>query len=63
MGWIITLGIFTLLAVLPLGVNVKYNSEGPLVRVILGPIRFTVLKQQKKEKKNLLTLFQMKASF
>lgn len=55
MGWWITLGIIVLLAVLPLGVSVRYNSDGALVRVIAGPIRFTVFplpKKEKKEKKN-----------
>lgn len=51
MGWLITLGILTLLAILPLGVSVKYNSEGPLVRLILGPVRMTVFPAKKKEKK------------
>ena len=54
MGWWITLGILVLLALLPLGVSVKYDSEGPLVRVILGPARVTVFplpKKNKKEKK------------
>lgn len=52
MGWWITLGILVLLALLPLGVSVKYDSEGPLVRVILGPVRFTVFPLSKKEKKD-----------
>ncbi len=51
MGWLITLGILTLLAILPLGVSVKYDSVGPLVRLILGPVRFTVFPMKKKEKK------------
>lgn len=51
MGWWITLAILVLLAILPLGVSVKYDSEGPLVRVILGPARFTVFPLPKKEKK------------
>ena len=51
MGWWITLGILVLLALLPLGVSVKYDSEGPLVRVILGPARVTVFPLPKKEKK------------
>lgn len=51
MGWLITLGILILLAVLPLGVSVKYNSEGPLVRLILGPVRMTLFPKPKKEKK------------
>jgi len=51
MGWLITLGVIVLLAVLPLGVSVRYNSEGPLVRVIAGPVRITVFPLPKKEKK------------
>ena len=51
MGWWITLGVLFLLAVLPVGVSVKYNTDGPLVRVILGLIRFTVFPLPKKEKK------------
>lgn len=51
MGWLIALGILVLLAVLPLGVSVRYNSEGVLVRIIAGPVRFTVFPMKKKEKK------------
>ena len=54
MGWLITFGIIFLLAVLPLGVRICYNSEGLLIRLILGPIKLTVFpttKKQKKEKK------------
>ena len=52
MGWWITLGILVLLAILPLGVSVKYDSDGPLVRVIAGPLKLTVFPLPKKEKKN-----------
>ena len=51
MGWWITLGILTLLAILPLGVRVRYNSEGPLVQLILGPVRYTLIPSKKKPKK------------
>lgn len=51
MGWLITLGVLALLAVLPLGVSVRYNAEGPLVRLILGPVRYTMLPGKKKIKK------------
>ena len=51
MGWWITLGILFLLAILPLGVSVKYNSQGPLVRLILGSVRLTLIPAKKKEKK------------
>ena len=54
MGRLITLAVLILLAVLPLGVSVLYDSEGPLVRVIAGPLKIKVFplpKKQKKEKK------------
>ncbi len=54
MGWLVTLGILFLLSVLPLGVSVFYDSEGPLVKVIAGPLRLRVFplpKKKKKEKK------------
>lgn len=51
MGWWITLGVLILLGILPLGASVRYNASGPLVRVIIGPIKFTVFPLPKKEKK------------
>lgn len=52
MGWLITLGILVLLAVLPLGVGVVYDSDGPLVRILAGPVKLQVfpLKKKKEEK-------------
>ena len=50
-GWLIVLGILILLAILPLGVSVIYNEDGPLVRVIAGFIRMKVFPLKKKEKK------------
>lgn len=51
MGWLITLGVVILFAVLPLGVSVNYDSDGALVKVILGPVKITVFPLPKKEKK------------
>ena len=51
MGWLITLGVVTLLAVLPLGVFVRYDEDGPLVRIVAGPVKVTVFPMPKKEKK------------
>ena len=51
MGWLITLGVLILLAVLPLGVQVQYDSQGPLARIIAGPVRLTVYPTPKKKKK------------
>ena len=51
MGWWITGGIVLLLAVLPLGVRIRYHAEGLRVKVILGPVKLTVYPLPKKEKK------------
>ena len=48
MGWLITLGILVLLAILPLGVSVAYDSDGPLVKIIAGPIRLQIFPARKK---------------
>jgi len=51
MGWLITFGILFLLAILPLGVSVKYDETGAVVKVIAGPVRITVFPRPKKERK------------
>ena len=51
MGWLITLGILLLLAVLPVGVRIRYNSDGILVKVIAGPVKITLFPRSKMEKK------------
>lgn len=51
MGWLVAFGIAFFLAVLPLGIWIKYDSHGPLVRVVCGPIKVTVFPRPKKEKK------------
>ena len=51
MGWWITLGALTLLALLPVGVRVCYDAGGPLVKLILGPAKLPLFPRTKKEKK------------
>ena len=51
MGWLITLGILTLLAILPLGASVSYDASGALVRLIIGPLKITLFPRPKKDKK------------
>ena len=51
MGWLITFGILFLLAILPLGVSVKYDEDGAVVKVIAGPIRITLYPRPKKKPK------------
>ena len=43
MGWLITFGILFLLAILPLGVSVKYDEDGAVVKVIAGPVKITLI--------------------
>ena len=50
MGWLIAAGIIVLLAILPLGVSAVYDEGGPLVRLIVGPVR-VLLYPSNKEKK------------
>lgn len=52
MGWFIALVIVLLLAILPLGASIQYDADGLLVKIIAGPIRFTVFPLKKKEKKH-----------
>ena len=52
MGWWIALGVIFLLGILPLGVSARYNGDGALLRVILGPVRLTLFPRPKKEKKS-----------
>ena len=49
MGWLITLGIITLLAILPLGVSVTYDADGASVRLIIGPVKITLFPRHKKK--------------
>lgn len=53
MGWLIAAGVLFLLAILPIGVSALYNTDGPLIRLIAGPVKITVFpsKKEKKEKK------------
>ena len=51
MGWLIGLGIVILLAVLPLGVRIRYDCDGIAVTVLAGPVRILVFPRPKKEKK------------
>ena len=50
MGWLITLGILVLLAVLPLGIHIRYDEDGALGKLIAGPIRILLFPRPKKEK-------------
>ena len=52
MGWLITFGILFLLAILPLGVSVRYDEAGAVVKIIAGPVKITLFPRPKKDKKD-----------
>ncbi|MCI6728911.1 MAG: DUF2953 domain-containing protein [Clostridiales bacterium] len=44
------LGILLLILLLPAGVHVRYDREGLLVRLVLGPVRWQLLPRRRKKK-------------
>ena len=50
-AWLIVLGVLVGLAILPLGVSAWYNENGPLVRLLIGPVKLTLFPGKKKAKK------------
>ena len=50
-GWLIALAIIVLLAIMPLGVSIRYNSDGAVIRVIAGLLKIKVFPTEKKGKK------------
>lgn len=51
MGLWITAAVLLALAILPLGVRIRYNEAGFLLKVIAGPVKITVFPRKKKQKK------------
>lgn len=51
MGWLITLAVLCLLAIIPLGVSVIYDEDGPQVRIIAGLVKILLFPRPKKDKK------------
>lgn len=51
MGWLITLAVLILIGFIPVGVRIRYNSEGARVLLIIGPVKITLVPAKKKEKK------------
>ena len=51
MGWMITLGVLTLIAIVPIGVSAFYDEEGPRAFVIIGPFRSQVFPSNKEKEK------------
>lgn len=50
-GWLIFFGILLLLALFPIGVSARYDEDGPLVKLIAGPVKILLYPKPKKEKK------------
>ena len=50
MGWLIAAAVITLLAIAPLGVWVRYDLDGLLLKLIAGPVQLTLIPGKKKEK-------------
>lgn len=51
MGWLIALAIVLLIVSIPVGALVQYDSDGFLVRLIVGFFRFTLIPLPKRKKK------------
>jgi hypothetical protein len=52
MGWLIALGVLIALAILPIGISVHYDADGPLASLIAGPIRIRLFPGKPKQKKD-----------
>lgn len=50
MGIWIAIAVLVILAILPLGVYIRYNDTGFLLRVVVGPVKITVYPRRKKPK-------------
>ena len=50
MGWLIAVGVLTLLAILPVGVSAFYDADGPRAFVLVGPVRIPVFPTRKEKK-------------
>ena len=51
MGWLIALGILILIGFIRVGVLVRYDADGALLRLILGPVKLTLLPAKNKSPK------------
>lgn len=47
MGWLIALAVLLLLAILPLGVSITYDEQGPRAKVVAGPVKLQVYPAKK----------------
>ncbi len=55
MGWLIGLGVVLLIAMLPVGIHGVYNSQGAVIKLAIGPVRYKLYPSEKKTtKKNTI---------
>lgn len=52
MSWLIFFGIAVLICCIPVGASVRYDSDGFVLRIIAGFIRYTVIPLKRKKKKS-----------
>ena len=52
MGWLIALGVLTLIAILPIGVSAIYDADGPRVYATVAIVRILLFPTRKKDKKH-----------
>lgn len=50
MGWLIAFAVLVLLAIVPIGLRVRYDSNGPWAAFMIGPARVQLYPRPKKEK-------------
>lgn len=62
MGIWIAGAVLLALAVLPLGVRIRYNDAGFVLKVIAGPLKITVFPRKKKQKKQKVKQKKQKAA-
>ena len=55
MGWLIALGVFLLIAMLPVGALVRYDSQGFYLAIVAGVVRIPLFPRRKKGKKDKKT--------
>lgn len=51
MGWLIAAGVLVFIAILPVGVSALYNEDGPLVNLLIGPVKILLFPGKKKDSK------------
>ena len=49
MGWLVALAVVVFLWYLPINLKVRYNANGILARLLLGPIQLWTYPEKKKD--------------